>query len=373
MPEGGLRVGSILGIPIYLHQSWFIIFALMTYSLATQFSAQHPAWSVPEEWLAGIVTSLLFFASVVFHELGHSVVAQAYQIPVDSITLFVFGGLARISHEPERPIQEFNIAVAGPAASGILAGGFWLIGKAFPAQEFLGALCGWLGSINFMLAAFNLIPGFPLDGGRILRALVWWLSGSYARATTWASGSGRLFAYGMILWGVWRILNTNIAGGLWIAFLGWFLLTAATETSAQAAIRNKLAGVRARDIMSSEVPTMPRQASLEDYLQELLRTGQRCHLVAGGEQIVGLINVHRINAVPREEWDSTSVQAAMIPLDDVLWASPDDPVTTVLERMQTADINQMPVVIDGQVVGLITRDSILRIIQTRMELGKLAS
>jgi CBS domain-containing protein len=296
-------------------------------------------------------------------------VAQAYRIPVVSITLFVFGGVARIGHDPERPAQEFNIAIAGPLASALLAGGFWLGGRAFPTQEFVGALCGWLAPINLMLAVFNLIPGFPLDGGRLLRAVVWAVTGSYVRATRWASGGGQVFAYAMILWGVWRVLTGNLAAGLWLAFLGWFLLTAATETMAHVAIRNKLAGVQAADIMSREVPIMPRQASLDDYLQEMLRTGQRCHLVTGGEQIVGMINVHRLNTVPREDWADTSVQAAMIPLEEVLWTAPDEPVTSVLERMQSADINQMPVVSNGQVVGLITRDSILRVIQTRIALG----
>jgi len=373
MARAGLRVATLFGIPLYLHQSWFIIFALMTYSLATQFSNQHPQWSSAEEWMAGVVTSLLFFGCVVFHELGHSLVAQAYKIPVVSITLFVFGGVARIGHEPERPAQEFNIAIAGPVASALLAAGFWLGARTFPTHEFAGALCDWLAPINLMLAVFNLIPGFPLDGGRLLRAVVWAITGSYTKATRWASGGGQVFAYGMILLGVWRMLNGNLAGGLWLAFLGWFLLTAATETMAHLAIRNKLAGVNAADIMSREVPIMPRQASLEDYLQEMLKTGQRCHLVTGGEQIVGMINVRRLNNTPREEWTDTSVQAAMIPLEEVLWAAPGEPVTTVLERMQSADINQMPVVSDGQVIGLITRDSILRVIQTRIQLGRLAA
>src|SRR2546429_8023747 len=169
----GLRIGKILGIPIYLHASWVIVFALITFSLAMQFAQEHPQWSTLQHWTVGIATSILFFGSVLFHELSHSVVAQHYKIKVVSITLFIFGGLARIEREPSKAIQEFNIAVAGPLASFFLSGVFYGITLVFPSRELLGGLANFLCIINLGLGAFNLLPGFPLDGGRILRAIVW--------------------------------------------------------------------------------------------------------------------------------------------------------------------------------------------------------
>ncbi len=371
----GMKIGRIFGIPIYLHPSWFIIFALITVSLAKQFAHQHPHWGEAQHWSLGILTSLLFFGSVLFHELAHSVVAQHYRIPVVSITLFVFGGVARIGREPPRAAQEFNIAVAGPASSYVLAGGFWLLTRVFPSSEMLGALASWLAQINFALATFNLAPGFPLDGGRILRALVWGVTGDYTRATRFASRGGQLLAYGMIVVGVWQSLTSNFVGGLWLAFIGWFLLTAAQESYAQVAVRNALKGLRAADIMSHELPTVERSISLEDYVHELLRTGRRCHLVMDNGRLLGLMTFHALNRFPREEWPATSVQAAMLPRDDIRCAAPEEPVLALLERMQTEDINQVPVLAGGppeQVVGIVTRESILGVIQTRTQVGELA-
>lgn len=370
MPDSGLRIGRIFGIPIYLHASWFIIFALITLSLALQFAHQHPQWTQVQHWSLGIFTSLLFFGSVLFHELAHSVVALRYQIPVVSITLFVFGGLARIGREPGSAKQEFNIAVAGPLASAFLAGVFYLLTQVFPSREMLGALAEWLWQINLMLAVFNLVPGFPLDGGRILRAVVWDITKDYARASRMAANSGKLIAYAMILFGIWEVFNGNLPA-LWIAFVGWFLLTAAQASYAQVAVRDVLAGLRAADVMSSEVPVVERSISLEDYVQELLRTGRRCHLVVDDGRLVGMMTVHNVSKVPREDWAVTSVQGAMKPVSEVRHTSPEDPLLGVLERMQMDDVNQMPVVSDGRIVGLISRDSILRMIQTRMELAGL--
>lgn len=374
----GLQIGRILGIPIYLHPSWIIIFVLITLSLATQYTQQHPQWSPAQHWIAGILTSVLFFSSVLFHELSHSKVALHYMIPVLSITLFVFGGVARIGKEPGSAKQEFNIAVAGPLASYFLAGVFYGVARLFPFSEMVGALAIWLAGTNAALATFNLLPGFPLDGGRIFRAIIWGVTNNYVRATKIAGTSGKLVAYGMILFGAWYAMQGQWAPGLWLAFIGWFLLTAAQESVAQVAIREALAGLRAADVMSHDVPIIGGSLSLEDYGAEVLRTGRRCHLVLTDDRMVGMMNVHTLNAVPREEWANTSVQAAMIPREQVLWATPEEPLLGLLERLLAADINQMPVVAgagDGgtHVVGMVSRDSILRVIQTRSELGRLTA
>src|SRR3989475_2627589 len=335
----GLKIGRILGIPIYLHASWVIIFFLITLSLAMQFTQEHPRWSATQHWTVGIVTSLLFFASVLFHELAHSVVAQYYKIQVVSITLFIFGGVARIGREPSKAIQEFNIAVAGPLASFFLYGVFYGLTRIFPYSEMLGALVNWLGWINLQLALFNLVPGFPLDGGRVFRSIVWGITQNFSRAPRVSRSSGKLIAYALILFGV----GYGLAGkgqwisGLWLAFIGWFLLTAAQESVAQVAIREALLGLRAADVMSHEIPTVPREISLEDYGAEVLRTGRRCHLVVTDDRLVGMMNVHTLNGVPRQEWAHTSVQAVMIPRDKILWASPDERLLAMRERLLTAD------------------------------------
>jgi Zn-dependent protease len=373
--KSGLRIGTILGIPIYLHASWLLIFALITYSLGTQFTDSHPQWSSTEHWTVGILTSILFFASVLFHELSHSVVAMHYKIRVASITLFIFGGVARIGREPSKAIQEFNIAIAGPLSSYFLCAFFFGLTLLFPNSEALGALGLWLAQINFAVATFNLLPGFPLDGGRIFRAAVWGATKDFTRATRIAGVSGQLVAYGLILLGAWfAAVKRDWQAGLWLACIGFYLQSAARDSIAQLAIRETLAGLRASDVMNNEVPTINRNTSLEEYSAEVLRTGRRCHLVVTEDRLVGMMNVQALNSVPRDEWNSNSVQAVMIPRERISWAAPEEPLLRLLERLLAADINQMPVVSvsgedDAQVIGMVTRDSILRVMQTRAELG----
>jgi Zn-dependent protease len=372
-----MRIGKILGIPIYLHSTWVIIFAAITYSLAMQFEQQNPGWTPAQQWSIGVFTSILFFASLLFHELAHSVVAQHYKIRVLSITLFIFGGVASIERDPSKAIQEFNIAVAGPAASGLLYLLFLGLTKTFPSNAVVSSSALWLGNMNGLLAVFNLLPGFPLDGGRIFRAIVWGVTKNFSRATRIAGSTGRLIAYAMILLGGFGVFKGVVVYGLWSVFVGFFLLNAAQETVAQAAIRETLSGLRAADVMSNEVPTVGRAISLEDYGAEVLRTGRRCHLVITDDRLVGMMNVHTLNSVPRDEWAHNSVQAVMIPRERILWATPDEPLLGLLERLLSADINQMPIVSgsdDGaaQIIGMVSRDSILRVMQTRTELGPLS-
>ena len=369
----GIPLGRIFGIPIYLHPSWFVIFLLITLSLRTQFVSQHPGWSPAQHWTLGIVTSALFFGSVVFHEVCHSQVAKRYRISVDSITLFVFGGLAKIQREAENAVQEINIAIAGPLSSLFLAGCFWLVSHYSPANSMFAAASKWLWEINLSLALFNLLPGFPLDGGRVLRGIAWGITKDFTKATRIASDSGKFFAYVMIFVGIWQALNGNWVGGLWIAFIGWFLLSAAQESYAQVTIRNTLTGVRAEDIMTRDVPTVLRDITLGEYVHEVLRTGRRCHVVTDGGSPVGLVTLHRVRSLPRDEWENTSIQAVMLPLDHIHSASPDEAALSVLDRMQNEDINQMPVLSEGHIVGMIARDTILRFLQTRLQLGRVAA
>jgi len=376
MNRASFRIARILGIPIYLDASWLLIFGLITYDLSKiVFPGMNLNWTQTQYWSAGFLTSLFFFGSVLFHELAHSVVAKYYKIPVHSITLFIFGGIARIGREPSKPIQEFNIAAAGPLASFFLAGAFGAMMLAFRANPKIVEPAEILGRSNFFLAVFNLVPGFPLDGGRIFRAMIWGITKNFSRATLVAGSSGKVVAYAMMgVGGYQAFFKNDWVSGLWLGLIGWYLLTAAQQSITQMTIRDALAGLHASDVMSHEVPTINGNMTLDEYGAEVLRTGRRCHLVLSGDRLVGMMNVHTLNAVPRSEWANNSVQAAMIPRDKIQWTSPDEPLLRLLERLLTADINQMPVVRSAadeapQIVGIVTRDSILRVMQTHSELA----
>jgi Zn-dependent protease/predicted transcriptional regulator len=377
MRSEGIQIGRILGIPIFLHVSWFLIFGLIAFSFVSEFDALHLNIPTPQLWGLGLMTSLLFFGSLVFHEMSHSIVAKHYKIPVASITLFVFGGVARISRDPSRAIEEFNIAVAGPISSFLLAGGFGLVARGAGSNAVLHTLAGSLAWINFSLAVFNLVPGFPLDGGRIFRAIIWGVTKDYSRSTRIAARSGQIVAYGMIALGAMTAVTNYLPlggtiGGMWLAFIGWFLLTAARQSRAQADARGALEGLRVADIMTPELPTIGREISLEDYAREIMRTGRRAHLVVAHEQLVGLMTAEALHSVPNQDWDVTSVQAVMLPKDKLHWAAPEEPALSLLDRMRTIGMQQMPVIAGGNVVGIVTRDSILRVLQTRHEVGSLA-
>jgi Zn-dependent protease/predicted transcriptional regulator len=373
MRRTGIKIGRVLGIPIYVHLSWFLIFVLITYSLVDEYGARYPQWSSRQLLSLGLLTSLLFFGSVLFHELSHSAVARHYRIPVASITLFFFGGIARISRDPERAGQEFLIAAAGPASSYLLAGGFWLLAVATPDGSMANALATWLAGTNVLLATFNLLPGFPLDGGRVFRSIIWGITKNYSRSTRIASRIGQAIAYGMMAFGAYLafVAHSNV-NGLWFIFLGWFLLTAARQSYAQIATEGALQGLRAADVMTSEMPTVGRDLSLEEYAREASRTGKRAHLVVSDGRLVGWMRVEALHSVPREEWPSTSVQATMISREQLPWTAPEEPVLSVLERMRSANVDQLAVINGDNVVGLVTRDSILRAMRTRSELGQVS-
>jgi len=374
----GIRIGRILGIPIYLDLSWILVFGLITYWQSEVFAQLYPRWTATEHWTLGGIASLLLFSSVVFHELAHSVVAQHYKIKVLSITLFLFGGLARIARDPSQASQEFNIAIAGPLASGFLAGMFWGVTRLLPGSEMLSGVAGQLFQLNAWLALFNLLPGFPLDGGRVFRAMVWGATKDFARATRVAGASGKLIAFGLICIGVSLAFRRDWPDAAWSIFIGWFLLNAAQASVAQVTIQEMLAGLCASDVMNQEVPIIPANMSLEEYSGEVLRTGRRVHLVTMHDRLVGLMNVSALSQVPREDWNVNSVQAVMVPREKILWAAPDEPLQKLLERLIAADVNQMPVIAgsgDGssRIVGMLSRDSILQVIQARTQLGRLTA
>jgi Zn-dependent protease/predicted transcriptional regulator len=370
-----IKLGRILGVEIGLHYSWFIIALLITLSLAGQFSVQNPGWSDSLRWGVAIITALLFFASIVAHELSHAMVAKARGLPVRSITLFALGGVAQIEKEAVDAKTEFWMGIAGPIMSfviGVICLGIAIaLGWTPPdvPQQPLPAMLMWLGYINIVLAIFNMIPGFPLDGGRVLRAIVWWITGNANRATTIAARVGQVIAFVMIIYGLLQFFQGAGFNGLWIAFIGWFLLSASRESYAQVAVTEGLRGVRVGDVMSRDYLTVDGYSNIQTFVEEhLARTGRRCFVVLVNGQPEGIITPAEITAVQRARWPYTTVADVMRPLDEVKTVAPETPLSDALEVMSHQDLNQLPVLANGNLAGLISRAHVLQLLRTRAEL-----
>src|SRR6267143_6742219 len=281
-----IKLFRIFGIQIGLHYSWLLIAVLIVLSLAGQFAATNPQWGANIIWFVAILTALLFFATIVIHELSHAAIAKARGLPVRSITLFALGGVAQIEKEASDAKTEFWMGIAGPITSliiGVVCLGFaGAIGWTLTHDDHspLAAMLGWLGVINIALAVFNMVPGFPLDGGRVLRAIIWWITGSAARATRLATGIGQFVAFAFIILGLFRFFNGAGFAGLWLTFIGWFLLDAARSTYAQFETIERLRGVRVRDIMAGDWPVIDARTNLETFVHDhLLKSGKRCFVV----------------------------------------------------------------------------------------------
>jgi Zn-dependent protease/CBS domain-containing protein len=317
----------------------------------------------------GALTAIMLFVSVLLHELGHSVVALRYKIPVRSITLFIFGGVAQIGAEPPSAAAEFVIAIAGPIVSLVLAAVFSV---AQPIVADVGPLLGltkYLAYINFAVFFFNLIPGYPLDGGRVFRAIIWAVTGNMRRATLIAANVGRFFGFVFIFVGVWRIFGGDL-GGLWIAFIGWFLDNAATAQVHQVMFQASLAGHKVSQAMSHRCVVVPQDATLQQVVDEhILTGGQRCLLVNREEKTVGLITLHRIKEVPREKWPTTRAGQVMLPIEKMKRIRPDEELWTALEQMDRDGVNQLPVMTDGRMVGMLSREDVITFLRTLQELS----
>ena len=371
MARQNVPLGRILGIPIALDYSWFLVFALLTSTLAVSYyPAEFHDWPRLLCWVMGAVTAVLFFASILLHELGHSVVALRYQIPVRSITLFIFGGVAQIGTDAPSASAEFRIAIAGPLVSLALAGAFYALQLAAGGVPPVLGLAKYLSYINLAVAVFNLIPGYPLDGGRVFRAAVWAVTRDMRRATRIAANVGRGFGFLFILVGVWQIFAGNFFGGLWIAFIGWFLDSAATIQVQQVVLRDLLAGHTVAHAMGRGCASVPADLTLQQLVDEhILGGGQRCFLVDRGGVPVGLMTLRRVKEVPRPEWASVTVEQAMLPLEQAKRVSPDTGLWPALQSMDRNGVNQLVVMTDGRVVGMLSRDDVISFLGTLRELG----
>jgi Zn-dependent protease/CBS domain-containing protein len=374
-----IKLGRVFGIELGLHYSWLIIATLITFSLAAHFQSVNANWGPEITWGAAVITSVLFFAGLFAHELSHAVVAKSRKIPVRRITLFALGGVAQIEKEASNARTEFWIAIVGPITSGIL--GLALLGIALaagwnpssnPPTPVLAILV-WLGYINIALGIFNMVPGFPLDGGRVLRAAIWWATGNAERATRIAVRVGQTVALGMILVGILRFFSGGGFGGLWLSFIGWFLLEAAGASYLQFEATHLLQDLRARDLMQRECASVDAAMSIQQFVEEhLLRTAQRCFVVNEGDAIAGLVTAQEVRSIERSRWPDLQVRDIMRPLEKIRSVSPDTPVLKAMELMTGEDLNQVPVISNRRLEGMISRASILQVLQSRAELNKAA-
>jgi Zn-dependent protease/CBS domain-containing protein len=367
-----IPIGRILGIPIDLDYSWFLIAVLLTWLLAVNYyPVEFKGGTSVQYWSMGAVTAVLFFSSIVVHELAHSWVALRYKIPVHHITLFIFGGVSQIAAEPPSATAEFLIAVVGPLTSLALAALFFLSEPLLVNIAPALAVAKYLALINGMLGLFNLIPGFPLDGGRVLRAIVWAVNKNFRRATLIAANTGRFFGFLFIFAGVWQALGGNFVNGLWIAFIGWFLESAAGAQVQQQMVQGLLVGHKVSEVMGNACTHVAGDTTLQDLVDhEVLAHARRCFLVDRGDRVVGLLTLHNMKEVPRTSWTTTTASEAMIPLEKLSTIDPNAELWTALEKMGRDGINQMPVVQASNLVGTLSRDDIVRYLQTLQQVNR---
>jgi Zn-dependent protease/CBS domain-containing protein len=381
---GGIKLFTIRGIKIKLDYSWFIIFVLVTVSLKEQQFGNLP-WH--QSWGLGLVTSLFFFISVLLHELGHSVVAQMKGIKVPQITLFVFGGAAQIAEEPKSASDEFLMAMAGPAVSvllfiffGALAvfsfsflheGSFTVSllmeeGKIHP----LVAVLSWLSLINLMLAIFNMIPGFPLDGGRVLRSAIWSATGNAEKSTRVAAGIGRMFAFFFIFLGLYLLAQGLYINGIWMAFIGWFLLQASTKSLQAQKVKEALTGYYASQAMIKDFPLISPETTIHELVfNYILPLRKHCFPVMANETVTGIVTINSLKKAPRQQWNIIKVNYVMVPAAAFKTVSPSTPLMEVMKIMTSNRSNLVAVVDDKSFLGMVTMETIMDFIKIKSELG----
>ncbi|MBI2830232.1 MAG: site-2 protease family protein [Chloroflexi bacterium] len=377
--KGSIRIGRIAGIEIGVHYTWLLIFMLVTSSLALSGPQLFRGGEAAIYWTAGAVAAILLFACVFLHELAHSLVAKSRGLPVRSITFFVFGGVSNIEREPEKSGVEFTMAIVGPLTSlalGIVFYFLWLPLKDIPQSLWtlgndtgvMSFLFHYLALVNIVLGVFNLLPGFPLDGGRILRSIIWGATNDLQKATNIAGTTGQLFGWALIVIGVFRIFSNDLFGGLWMAFIGWFLAGAAEAGRREVALESRLRGVLVKDAMDANPETIPPNTSVQDVVLGVFRRQhERAVPVALDSRVIGIVTLTDIKELPQNQWAAVPVEQIMTraPLRAV---TPDADLTAALRLLAQHDLNQLLVFDREQLVGIISRADIIRFLQVSKEL-----
>ncbi len=390
MLRSGFRIGRVFGIDIRVDWSWLFIFALITWNMSTVFGQSHPTWAPVQVWGIAVIAALLFFASVVGHELAHSVVAKARGIPVRNITLFLFGGVSNIQRDPDSPGAEFWMAIVGPLTSLVLGGLLLLLAgvtvgplstltdptRIMAGMSALTMLLLWLGSINIILGVFNLVPGFPLDGGRVLRSILWAAIGDLRRATRWASGMGQVIAWAMILAGIGMVFGvqipffgTGLVSGVWLAFIGWFLNSASAGSYQQVVVHDILRGVPVERIMRANPPTVPTTISVSSLVHDhVMGTDDYGFPALDGDRLAGIVTLEDVRKVARQNWDTVTVREIMTPSDQLVTAAPNEDLADAMDKITQRDVRQLPVLRGTELAGMLRRQDIMKYLQLHAEL-----
>jgi Zn-dependent protease len=371
---GSFRLLRLFGIDILVHWSWVAIFVLLTWWLSQGFfDDQYEDWTARDRWLAAVVAALAFFISILLHELAHSLVAKREGLPVKSITLFIFGGVSALGSEPETPGQEFRVAIVGPLVSFILAGVFGLTALAAHLGGVGGkppaAIALYLSIINAAVGVFNMLPGYPLDGGRVLRAGLWARGRNLLTATRRASIAGTLLAFGLIALGVVSVLAGNVIGGVWFVVIGWFLRNVSEASYKQLLSRTTLEGVKVGELTNRSFNAAPPDMSLNTLVQDHMLAGNRCVPIVVGEELLGLVTMQDLKRVPRDQWNMASAFRAMTPREKLHQVDVNEDVARASEMMAKENVHQLPVNEFGRFIGFVTRADVMRLMQVRAQLG----
>jgi Zn-dependent protease/CBS domain-containing protein len=374
MLRTNIRLFRIFGIPIEVNISWFIIFALVSWSLVSFYFPEHyPDLSSTEHWVMGLVAALLLFASVLLHELGHSFVAKSHGVPIKRITLFLFGGVSQLARESSDPMTEIKVAISGPAVSYVLMIAFaalYFVTSSGNSPRGVAPVLKYLALVNGILGTFNLIPGFPLDGGRLLRAIIWKTTGDLRRSTYIATRVGSVVGIAFIIIGFLTVFRGGFIPGLWLVLIGFFLRQAAEASYLRVVIDSTLKGVKVGDIMKSEVITVSEELTVQQLVDEyFFRYHYDCFPVSEGGRLKGLITLNDLKNLPREKWQLTRVRDIMQTGTDRISASADEEASQVLKRVIRDRCGKLPVVRGDEIVGIITRRDIMEALRVFSDLS----
>ncbi len=371
---GGFKIGKILGFEINIDWSWLLIFLLVTYTLAMgYFPRFYPSFNTTTNWIMGVLAALLLFASVLVHELSHSVVARGFGTKVEGITLFLYGGMSQTAEEPKSAQEEFWMAIAGPITSFVLALGFYLLGISGVAAIWpkpVIAVLGYLSLINLILGIFNMAPGLPLDGGRVLRSAIWAWTDDLPKATHWASNAGQVFGFALMAFGFLDILRGNLAGGLWMIFIGWFLAGAARQSYQQMMMREALTGVRVEQVMTTNVPAVSAELSIRRFVEDILLNNEySCYPVIQNDEVIGVIGADEVRMVPSNKWDFVKVGEIQRHIDSAYEVSMEDDAWEALSKLANQSVCRLVVMENNHLKGTVGRESVFKLLQTKIQMG----